>query len=243
MTCREAEPLLNARLDNELDAASALSIERHMDECRACAAQYAALERLREEIGTADLSFVPPPGLRSRIQRRRAPSLPKSWMLALGAAACVLLGVALGSLLLPKPIADADALSAEILDQHLRSLLADHLVDVPSSNRHTVKPWFQGKTSFSPPVPDLADEGFALDGGRLEMIHRQPGAAIVYRRGQHVISLYVAPDAVADTAPRILETGGYRMLIWTQAQLRFWAVSDLNAAELKEFGELVRRAK
>jgi len=134
----------------------------------------------------------------------------------------------------------SDAISAEILDNHLRALQAVHQVDVPSSDQHTVKPWFQGKTSFSPPVPDLTQDGFVLVGGRLEVIHQQPAAAIVYRRRQHVIDLYVSPSTRADSKIELRELGGYHLLHWMQNNMSYWAVSDVDATDLRTFADLIR---
>src|SRR5438128_9394109 len=169
MTCPEAEPLLHARLDNELDVAASTGVDRHLSECRACAAQYAALQNLHEEIAAADLAYVPDPALERKVVGRFSRERKSFWsgpwrgayvMAAALAAALILF------LPMTRTSRETDAISAEILDNHLRALQPDHLVDVPSSDRHTVKPWFQGKTSFSPPVPDLTNAGFILAGGR-----------------------------------------------------------------------------
>jgi len=135
---------------------------------------------------------------------------------------------------------ETDAVAAEILDNHLRALQAVHQVDVPSSDQHTVKPWFQGKTAFSPPVPDLTKEDFILIGGRLEVIRQQPAAAIVYRRRQHLIDLYVSPSAGADSKMEFSELGGYHLLRWTQNNLSYWAVSDVDPSDLRTFADLIR---
>src|SRR5713101_3836276 len=206
MTCREAEPLLHARLDNELDMAGSAGIDHHLSECRACAAQYAALQNLHEEIAAADLAYAPPPALEQKLAAqflREKTSLfsfwSKSWRNAYvmaGAAAGV--AILIFSVSIARTSRETGAIGVEILDNHLRALQPGHLVDVPSSDQHTVKPWFQGKTNFSPSVPDLTNNGFALVRGRIEVIHQQPTAAIVYRRRQHVISLYVSPSPDAD---------------------------------------------
>jgi anti-sigma factor RsiW len=137
-------------------------------------------------------------------------------------------------------VSGTEAINAEILDNHLRALQAVHQVDVPSSDQHTVKPWFQGKTSFSPPVPDLSQQDFVLVGGRLEVIHQQTAAAIVYRRRQHVIDLYVSPSTGADSNIELRELGGYHLLHWMQNNMSYWAVSDVDAADLRAFANLIR---
>jgi anti-sigma factor RsiW len=128
----------------------------------------------------------------------------------------------------------------EVLDNHLRSLMASHLVDVPSSDHHSVKPWFQGRLSFSPDVPDLSAEGFVLTGGRLEMMRGEPAAAIVYKCREHVINLFVAPANQADSQPRAQSSEGYNLVTWVKSSLNYWAVSDLNARELMQFAQLAR---
>ncbi|MBV8902880.1 MAG: anti-sigma factor [Acidobacteriia bacterium] len=246
MTCREVKDLLDARLDNELDVASMAGVDRHLAECRACSAQYAALQSLHRDIAAADLSYAPPPALERKLAARFLEShasrsvWSQSWrgfFALVGAAACLLLIV---SLSVVRGGRQTEAIAAEVLDSHLRALQPNHLVDVPSSDQHTVKPWFQGKTSFSPPVRDLASQGFPLVGGRLDVIRQQPVAALVYRRRQHVISLYVTPSAATDAKPASLNLSGYHLLYWTQNGMGYWAVSDVDPADLRVFGELMR---
>jgi len=247
MTCREAGPLLHARLDNELDMAGSASVDVHLSDCRACAAQYQALQNLHEEIVAADLAYAPGIALERKLADRfqREEKSPRrlwnwNWLNAsvMGAVAiaAVLLIISIPML----RVNSTDAISAEILDNHLRALQAVHQVDVPSSDQHTVKPWFQGKTSFSPPVPDLTQDGFVLVGGRLEVIHQQPAAAIVYRRRQHVIDLYVSPSTRADSKIELRELGGYHLLHWMQNNMSYWAVSDVDATDLRTFADLIR---
>lgn len=248
MTCREAGPLLHARLDNELDMASSASIDLHLSECRACAAQYADLENLHEEIAASDLAYGPGIALERKLATQflgetKSPSRFWSWnWLNASVMAAAAIGVVV--LILSVPMlrigGDTDAIGAEILDNHLRALQAVHQVDVPSSDQHTVKPWFQGKTSFSPPVPDLSKQDFILVGGRLEVIHQQPAAAIVYRRRQHVIDLYVSPSVGADSKTELRELGGYHLLHWMQDNMSYWAVSDVDPNDLRTFADLIR---
>ena len=248
MTCREAGPLLHARLDNELDMAGSASIDLHLSECRACAAQYAALERLHEEIAAADLAYVPGIALERKLatqflREKKSPSGFWSWNwlnASVMAAAAIGVVVLIFSVPMLRIGRDADAIGVEILDNHLRALQAVHQVDVPSSDQHTVKPWFQGKTSFSPPVPDLSEHDFILIGGRLEVIHQQPTAAIVYRQRQHVIDLYVSPSAGTDSKTELRDLGGYHLLHWTQDNMSYWAVSDIDSNDLRRFADLIR---
>ncbi len=252
MTCREAGPLLNARLDNELDMAGAASIDLHLSDCRACAAQYAAFENLHQEIIAADLAYTPGIALERKLAARflqEEKSASRFWsaswlqtsMMAAAAIAVVMAIVSI-PMLRVNMVNDreTDAVAAEILDNHLRALQAVHQVDVPSSDQHTVKPWFQGKTDFSPPVPDLSKEDFILIGGRLEVIHQQPAAAIVYRRRQHVIDLYVSPSQGPDSKTELRDLGGYHLLHWMQNNMSYWAVSDVDTGDLRTFADLIR---
>ena len=246
MTCREAGPLLHARLDNELDMAGSATIDSHLADCRACAAQYAALQNLHEEIVASDLAYAPGVALEERLANRfleEKKSRVRSWNW-LNASALATAAVGVIALILAIPMlrtsGGKDAIAAEILDNHLRALAPMHSVDVPSSDQHTVKPWFQGKTSFSPPVPDLTKDDFILVGGRLEVIHQQPAAAIVYRRRQHVIDLYVSPSQGADSKTELHELGGYHLIEWTQNNMSYWAVSDVDPTDLRTFADLIR---
>lgn len=244
MTCHEAEPLLSARLDDELDIAGGAAVDRHLSECQDCLGRYTALQQLHQEIAAAGLAYVPSRELERKIAAPSKPflSIPFNvWRYAsLGASAVVL---ALLFFYLPGRPSTGDQFTSEILDNHLRALQPNHLVDIPSSDRHTVKPWFQGKTSFSPPTPDLTAEGFVLVGGRLEIMHQQPAAAIVYTHGLHVISLYVSEMSNSNTASiEVRDLQGYHVLHWSRSGVNYWAVSDLNAAELRKFADLIAAA-
>jgi anti-sigma factor RsiW len=134
-----------------------------------------------------------------------------------------------------------DAVANELIDSHLRSLLGSHLTDVASSDQHMVKPWFAGRSDVSPPVVDLAREGFPLVGGRLDLIAGKPVPALIYRRREHVINVFVLPVPRGDLAT-ILARRGYSLRHWSEGDLGFWAVSDTAAPELAEFARLFRAA-
>ena len=191
---------------------------------------------------------APPPGLAERIAAQTraarssaAPAAPgrslRRWLEAafvFGSGAAVA-WLVLASVMLTDP---ADRIGDEIAASHVRSLMAAHLTDVTSTDRHTVKPWFAGKLDFSPPVHDLADQGFALQGGRLDVVGGRPVAALVYRDGAHVINLFVWPTpSHATSAPT---RQGYSLAGWTQQGMQFWAVSDANPTELQTFASALR---
>jgi anti-sigma factor RsiW len=247
MNCQEAEPLLSAYLDGELDLPGSLNVERHLAECRACAAQYAGFEHLHGEIADAQLRYRPTPEFARRIRSVRKVSdgsAPWRWQNAWRSRSVLVGAMALAVLLLfvvPfRSIVGGSGEGREILDSHLRSLMPNHLIDVPSSDRHTVKPWFQGKISFSPPVPDLREKGFVLIGGRLDVIHQRPAAAVVYKRGQHIINLFVVPALGAPAKPSSEQLDGYHLVRWSENGMGYAAVSDLNQQELSNFADLIR---
>jgi anti-sigma factor RsiW len=165
-------------------------------------------------------------------------SMAKRW--AVGAT-IVALGVtaALIMTLLKRP-SGSQLLAEEAVASHIRSLMADHLTDVASSDQHTVKPWFNGKLDFAPVVKDLTTQGFPLTGGRLDYLNNRRVAALLYKRGEHTINLFEWPSAEPDSNVTTLGLKGYNVLHWTQAGISYWAVSDLNAAELADFARKQR---
>lgn len=240
MTCAEAEPLIGASLDGELDPQTALRIDHHVSTCRTCSVLLRRLEHLREEIGAAELDWSLHTDLRplaATIRRRTGEPWwrrPWLWQSAVATLAAVLL------VMVALPGRSGPTTERQMVDNHLRSLLADHLVDVPSSDRHTVKPWFQGKLSFAPSVPDLSADGFVLLGGRLDVVGGKPAAAIVYKRREHVVNLWISPADGGDGDSKATDVEGFHLLHWQQNRLLYWAVSDLNPSELREFMMLIR---
>ena len=231
MTCDEAHTYLSAHLDNELDVAGSLEMERHLAGCANCRREHAANLALREAIRGADLYYEPPPYLAKKIRASVAPSNRFAWrwpaVAALAAAAALFAVVWLRSGSEPR-------LVAEVVASHVRSLQAGHLVDVPSSDRHTVKPWFQGKLDFAPPVPDIPE----LVGGRLDYLNGRPVAALVYHRRRHQINVFVWPSP-ATAPPSLHSTNGYQVVHWSAAGMEWWAVSDMNGPELVDFAKSI----
>lgn len=238
MTCEEARPLIDAYLDRELDLNTALGMERHLETCSVCSDAYKKGELLHAEIESADLNFASEEMLkrvRESVERQaglRPVTRKPVWRYAsyVGAAAAVVIVASFLTVRFARPVKSIDD---ELVDVHLSSLIGDHLIDVPSSDRHTVKPWFQGRIDFSPPVPDLSEAGFTLAGGRVDVIDGRKAAALIYKRRDHVINLWIAPGDEAGQEMR--EIHGYRVISWAADGMDYRAVSDVDPEELKAF--------
>jgi anti-sigma factor RsiW len=243
MTCEEAEILLHALADNELDAGHAREVEAHVASCPRCTAELTAIRQMHEAIASADLKYTAPPSLRRRIEAA-LPQQPKSDVpsrrsvlrgFAMGSMVSALAATGLVAIVLSKD--DQQRIEAEIVSAHLRSLQAGHLTDVISTDQHTVKPWFNGKLDVSPPVIDLTAQGFTLIGGRLDYVDARAIGAVVYKRRQHIINLFVAQTAdTGQHAARMDTIQGFNIRRWGERGLNFWAISDIGADELNEFG-------
>jgi anti-sigma factor (TIGR02949 family) len=249
MECEEARPRLDAYLDGELAAAERASLREHLLDCRECGPEAEALEKLRAGIRAAAPSYRAPMELHARIRaalrRERGVSAPLAWRAPgwLAYAASLLIAVALGSggTYVLTGERQENVIANEIIDSHLRSLLAGHLTDVASSDKHTVKPWFAGRTELSPPGIDLAAQGFPLVGGRLDLIEGKPVPALVYRAGKHIINVFVLPARAGDFG-KTASRGGYTLHHWTAGDLGYWAVSDAAPDEFAKFEKAFRAA-
>jgi anti-sigma factor RsiW len=252
MECKEARELLSPYVDGELAGREALGIAAHVEHCADCRAQHAALDALARGVRHHADYFRAPAALAGRIAAAlplpsvQAVPAPKarhaSWTwLNVGAAVASLAAVAWSvALYLALPSAD-DRLADEVVASHVRSLLGNRAVDVASSDQHAVKPWFNGKVDFSPPVLDLTAEGFPLVGGRVDYLDHRTVAALVYRHRQHMIDVYVSPAAAnAKDSPVVKMTRqGYHLLHWTRGGMEFWAISDLDAGELLSLEQIL----
>jgi anti-sigma factor RsiW len=245
----ETQDLIHAYADGELDLVKSLEVERHIQNCQACSRDYKNLQTLRSALGTGSLYFKSPTNLQRRIQsavrkeskaETRPPALLWRW-LSIGASLAFVSIIILTFVpILTAPSKDS-LLAQEIISSHVRSLMADHLTDVSSSDQHTVKPWFNGKLDFSPPVKDLANHGFSLVGGRLDYIENRPVAVLVYKHRQHFINLFIWPSTRGSNAgEKIVIRQGYNMIHWIKSGMTYWAVSDLNNSELQEFAQLIQ---
>jgi mycothiol system anti-sigma-R factor len=265
VNCEEIKNLMDAYLDGEVDPVTSHKVEQHLRECRKCERAYEVDTAMAHAISQAAPYYKAPLELRERIQVSlreaigattsrgaagegllsfRRPEavrrgvffdMPWNW---LALAAAIALAAIVASSLLPRlrqPGAD-QFLATQLIASHVRSLMANHLTDVASSDQHTVKPWLDTKLDFAPPVVDLSSEGFPLIGGRLDYLDTRPVAALVYGRRKHFINLFVWP-AASDTAkaPKTITREGYQLLHWADSDFNYWAVSDVNINDLQIF--------
>jgi anti-sigma factor RsiW len=256
MNCSECQPLLEAYADGELDLVRHVELEAHLKGCPACAGRLEAIAARQARIRDSVPRFAAPPQLRRNIQaalraeaRKAARQKPipfpvawRQWNLA-GLAASVAVALTVGFAWGNHRTRTASMLDEAFAD-HVRSLQADHLMDVASTDRHTVKPWFAGKLDFAPPIVDLADIGYPLAGGRLEQIANRPAAALVFRRRLHAINVFVWPATGYTPVPGSASRNGYSAQGWTQGGFNFLAVSEIPGGDLEQFvAEYRRRLK
>ena len=256
MSCHQVRECLDAYIDSELDAMTAFEFERHLAECTACRATLQQYQQLHNSVKSHLSYFKAPEELERqiRVQLRSAERdqhsrsterdqhdairrewLPRwgGWAIAATIAILLVFGAALFQT--ARRATAPQMLAEQVVSSHIRSLMGNHLFDVPSSDQHTVKPWFTGKLDFAPVVKDLSSQGFPLAGGRLEYLDNRSVAALVYHHRQHTINLFLWPSSESDSAPRTLTIKGFNVVHGTQSHMAYWAVSDLNASELREF--------
>ncbi len=243
--------LLHGYIDGELDLVNALEVEEHLRTCPDCSRLYAALKE--EQALIADnsraLYYPAPPALRTQIiasirqsgRAQRSGFQLRWWQAAVAGLAVVLIiliaGVASGWF----AAGQNRQLAAEVQSAHVRSLMANHLTDIPSTDQHTVKPWFDGKLDFSPPVANLSAQGYPLIGGRLDYLDGRQVAALVYMRNKHIINLFIWPSTVNVNGLTASIINGYNIYHWSQSGMEYWAVSDLNDLEMRTFIGLVQK--
>ena len=268
MNCEEATKLMDGYLDSELDPITSQKIEQHLRECPKCDQAYKIHGSLIRVIGNATPYYKVPAELREQIQSslrdavgakdkggsgqpgqlsvprpqgERRPVLshvPWNW---LALAAAIMSGALITAVFLPRmrpPNAD-QFLATQLIASHVRSLMANHLMDVPSSDQHTVKPWLDAKLDFAAPVADLSSQGFPLIGGRLDYLNNHSVAALVYQKRKHFVNLFIWPTTPEDsTAQTMVEREGYHLVHWSDGDFTYWAVSDVNPSDLQNFKQL-----
>ncbi|RFU49464.1 anti-sigma factor [Paraburkholderia sp. DHOC27] len=256
MDHEQACELLPGYVDEELSLSEAREVERHLADCPACQDVYEQQRQASRQIHEADLRVETPPELVKRIHaalplRRslwqrlfgapeRAAGTVKVGGASLGWAPLGAMAVSFAALAwsaglyLSTPPGDTH-LTEEIVDSHVRSLQFNHLYDVISTDRHTVKPWFDGKIDFAPPVIDLAPEGYPLVGGRLDYLNGRAVAVMIYRYKLHPINLYVWPGNDSGATPKLEVRNGYHLAHWSAAGMNYWAITDAGEGELDGF--------
>ena len=249
MSCSDpTSRLVEAYLDGELDLVRSLEMERHLAKCEICSAELRRHRELRSALADGSLRYGAPKGLEHRVRTevRKASKSGASarwqWR-ALAASLPVIATLAWALVAIPRVPSGDDLVSQEVVSAHVRSLMAEHLTDVASSDRHTVKPWFNGKLDFSPEVKDLTGDGYPLVGGRLDYIGRRGVAALVYQRGNHKVNVFIwpEPDARGSGGEGESSIHGYNVIRWRHSGMRYWAVSDLNLPELWDLARDLQR--
>jgi anti-sigma factor RsiW len=235
MTCKETQFLMDGYLDRELDLMRSIDLERHLHECPECAELHRA--RVAVRAAMTPLRYTAPVALKQSVRAKINEASGRrqfQWqpIAVLAAAAAIALVIFL------RP--DLNRVEHEVVDSHIRSLMPGHLMDVPSTDQHTVKPWFAGKLDFSPPVEDFSAEGFPLVGGRIDYFDNHPSAVVVYQRNKHVINLFAWPSQ-SISAKRTLHDRGYNIMHVARNGMDYWIVSDLNDEELNQFAALAIR--
>jgi anti-sigma factor RsiW len=251
VACENNERLLRAYFDGELDLVRSLEFEEHLKTCAQCSAELSEQKALRDSLRAANLYERAPDSLRARLRAALpAEARPRSistsrrpvieWLVI---AAAILIAVFLGAKVIPDIGGQKqDLVAEEIVASHIRSLQPGHLMDVESTDQHTVKPWFDGKLDFAPPVVDLATQGFPLVGGRLDYVGRRNVAALVYQRQKHFINVFIWPEEKNSAKTREVQTiQGYNLVFWSHNGMNYYAVSDLNTTELSQFADLLSR--
>jgi anti-sigma factor RsiW len=241
--CTVDRHLLEAYLDGELGFERALEVEAHLASCRVCSVEVQSWKEIRVSMQDSALYYRAPAQLEERVrnllpQKARTERMAwfQPWIWG-GAGAAFATAVLLLAFVMTRPA--APSAGQEVVASHVRSLMADHLMDVVSTDQHTVKPWFDGKLDFAPPVQDFAADGYPLAGGRLDYLENRKVAVLIYHRALHIINLYIWPaqdDGSSTMHVRTIQ--GYNIVLWKKNGFEFRAVSDLNAAELGDFARL-----
>jgi anti-sigma factor (TIGR02949 family) len=249
MNCDESQVLLHGYLDGELDPSSSMVFEGHLASCEHCRKEFERYKDLSAAVRNTAEYFTAPQELRSAIVSQLRPSRGKEawrpsrspvWQVLVGSVAALLIAtVGLNTILAHRSA--ENFVAQEIVASHARSLMANHLFDVVSSDRHTVKPWLDKNLDFAPTVVDFGQQGFALAGGRLDYIDHHEVAALVYRHRLHIVNVFIWPARNAgDSAPQWITEQGYNLAHWTESGMNYWVISDADRSGLNDFVGLLR---
>lgn len=255
MACKEKEHLLHGYFDGELDLMSSLAFEEHATTCPDCSQDLRRQQTLRDSLHLSGLYHSAPsqlegriraslPGASTNVAEMKSAGKRRPWEQWLGIAAVIaLVAIAILAVYNAARAGKADDLIAqEVVESHIRSLQLGHLTDVPSSDQHTVKPWFDGKIDFAPPVTDFASQGFPLVGGRLDYLDHHNVASLIYQRRAHLINVFIWPDRTkTNESPRSEVIDGYRLIHWQQDGLKFWMISDVSQDDENQLAALIRQ--
>jgi anti-sigma factor RsiW len=238
---------LDGYIDRELDPVRSLEVEQHLEQCSACTGTVKERQALTHALRDPSLYHSAPAHLRRRVRAAVFSSAERRSPWALWQVFAVAASVVLGMLItwavmrVQPGLPSKDLLADAVVASHVRSLLATHLLDVKGPDRHVIKPWFTGKLDYAPPVLDLEAQGFTLEGGRLDYVDQRKVASIVYKQRQHIINLFIWPVTPSEPeATAFLQRQGYHIVHWVRSGLSFWAISDLNEQELRDFAHLIR---
>jgi anti-sigma factor RsiW len=248
MACDSWTEKLDAYLDGELPAAETRALGEHLRGCAACAAESLSRVQLKRKVQAAGQRFTPDPAFRARVQKSIAPRKSSGWnrlwfpALA-GAMALLIVGVI--SLNLNRNRRGEQQLLSELADLHVATLASSNPVDVVSTDRHTVKPWFAGKIPFTFNLPELQDSPFTLVGGKVSYLNQSPGAELIFRVRQHQISVFIFQEqALGNTRPEdaVQSALSFNVRIWSHNGLRYFVIGDANAQDLDKLSELMKAA-
>ncbi|MCU1272193.1 MAG: hypothetical protein JWN74_3487 [Acidobacteriaceae bacterium] len=249
MNCELAQTTIHGYFDGELDAVRSTEFERHLEHCHECQSVLESIESLRTQLQQSDLYEHASPQLREKVRKQLAQAAGtgrlsaghwRRWFLVPTFGAMAAAAAVIAIILFVVPSRTQSPLSAELIDAHVRSLQPGHLMDVESTDQHTVKPWFDGKLDFVPPVSDYAAQGFPLVGGRLDVVDGHNVAALVYSRRKHYINVFVWP--YREKEPGFVSSGsrqGYNWVAWQSGDMRFCVVSDAALSDLRELKDLI----
>jgi anti-sigma factor RsiW len=251
VTCENNEQLLHAYFDGELDLVRTVELEEHLKTCPDCAGKLHEQQILRQSLRSSNLYEPAPESFKARIrvsfsgnkiQPKVIPMWRRSAVQWSAVAAALVIAIVLGARAIPNIVGQRhrSVVAQEIVASNIRSLQPGHLFDVQSTDQHTVKPWFDGKLDFSPPVVDLASAGFPLIGGRLDYIDQRSVAALIYQRRKHFINVFVWPRSTGFSSKQAIKSRqGYNVMQWSRGGFQFWAVSDINVSDLADFVRLL----